>query len=685
MVLLATTAFVSALLGFLVQPILGQYILPWYGGSPGVWTSCLLFFQGALLLGYVYARFIARRFDSRVGALVHVALCTLSLIVLPIEPSASWKPVDASDPTFQILGLLAQTVGLPFLVLSATAPLVQVWAAGSGAGVLSYRLYAWSNAGSLLALLLYPLWLEEHLGRQAQVEFWSAAYLLFVALVLICGVRVYRSAAPKELEKVPWSPLPRLHEWLLWMALPAVTSGLLLATNHVISQDISVTPLLWVAPLALYLVSYIVVFSHPKAYSRALAIPVFLGALFAAIWMFRQEHDIKMSTQFVLCNAVLFGVCWVLHGELARAKPNPRYLTTYYLASALGSVLGAFFVAIIAPLVFPVVVEHQLFMVFACVLIGVLLWTQEGSPMARGRRIWAWCLFTIGGMASCFFFMGPIDRRIKNSVAVTRSFYGTLQLKEYGRGQRRILHLLDGRISHGFQFVDPRRRHQPTAYFVPRSGGGLALQYRPEGLARRVGILGLGTGTVAAYGEPGDVFRFYEINPDVTRFAKNNFTFLRDSKAELQIVEADARLALEREQPNHFDLLILDAFTGDAISRHLLTREAMALYLSHLRPGGALAINVSNMHISLIPVVLEHARHFRLQGVWIPNRWQSKVVGTYYSYWVLLVREDAPADPDIPQLLDWQPVVDAAGKPPGDGVTRVLWTDDHAPILPLLK
>jgi hypothetical protein len=407
-----------------------------------------------------------------------------------------------------------------------------------------------------------------------------------------------------------------------------------------------------------------------------------------AMWMFRQEHNIEMTTQFACCNAILFGVCWVLHGELERAKPLPRFLTSYYLAMSLGSVVGAIAVALVAPMIFPIVVEHQVSMIMACILIGVLLWLDKGSPMFQGRRVWAWCLYTLAVMYACYQFMGPIDRRMGNALEVTRNFYGTLQVKVYGRIDRpdlKIIHLLDGRISHGFQYMSGERRREPTAYFVRRSGVGLALQYNPEGLGRRVGVLGLGTGTVATYGRPGDTFRFYEINPDVIRIAREHFTFLRDSAADVRIVEGDARLALEREEPNHFDLLIIDAFTGDAISKHLLTREAVALYLNHLKPEGALAINVSNMHVSIIPVVLEHARHFRLEGVWVPNQWKSGVVGTYFSYWVLLVPADAPTNTDVPALLDWQPVVDAAGQPPGDGVSTVLWTDDHAPILPLLK
>jgi hypothetical protein len=646
----AAAVFLGAFLSFLVEPMLGRFVLPWFGGTPAVWTAAMLFFQAALLAGYAWAHGVRR-------PRWHAALLLVSLAALPVTPA--WRP--EAPPALAIPLLLAASVGLPFVALAATAPLVQTWWARRE-DAAPYRLYAWSNAGSLLALAAYPLLVEPALGRVAQTRAWSGAYAAFVALVLLL-IRRLPAPPPEE----PATP-PPLRDHLAWTAWSALGSVLLLAVTDAVSQDLSVTPLLWVLPLAVYLLTFILCFGDPRRASRKVFGPALAIASIGLVGLLHHGWRAHWALQLGGYLAVLFVFCMACHGELVRRRPPERWLTRFYLCVAAGGALGGVCVSAVAPLVFPMHVELHLAVLATWLLFGLALRRDARQrPFAKPDPTPA-ILFALFVAAIGTGLGWHVADRLGGAVEVSRNFFGVLQVKTYGEGDERILHLLDGRISHGFQrLAEPR---EPTAYFVRESGVGQALGRVLRGPpSRHVGVLGLGVGTLAAYGRAGDRLRFYEINPDVIRVARERFSFLRDSPAEVTVVPGDGRLSLEREPPQGFDLLVLDAFSGDAIPTHLLTAEAFDLYLRHLRPDGVLAVNVTNAHADAARVVRALAERSHLAATRVRHRAPS-VIGPYVSDWMLLARDAAALPPD-------------RNRPP-DGAP-VLWTDDHAPLLPLLR
>ncbi len=645
----------AACLVFLVQPMLARFALPWFGGTPAVWTASMLFFQAALLAGYAWAHGLAAR--GRRGALAHGALLLASLAVLPVTPDAAWAP-HGSEAQARLLGMLAATVGLPFVALSATAPLLQAWWARLE-GRAPYRLYAWSNAGSLLALAAYPLLVEPALGGVAQTRLWSALYGLYVLLALAVTARAWRTLPPPAAREQ--APAPPLRDHLAWTGWAAAGSVALLSTTEAIAQDLSVTPALWVLPLAIYLTSFVICFARDRQWPRAVTGPALAlasGGLVALLFHGWRAH---WTLQLAGHALALFVLCMVSHGEMVRRRPPARWLTRFYLCTAAGGALGGLLVGVVAPLVLPMQLELH--------LVVVAIWVAFVGAWRRSRTGEDALPVVLAGFLVVAVAVGlgaHAWRRLDGALEVSRSFFGVLQVKTYGRTpERRIVHLLDGRISHGFQRVTEPR--EPTAYFVRESGIGRVLS-RP-GPPRHVGILGLGVGTLAAYGRPGDRLRFYEINPDVVRVARAHFSFLRDTPAAVAVVTGDGRLSLEREPPQAFDLLALDAFSGDAIPTHLLTAEAFDLYLRHLRPDGVLAVNVSNNHADASRVVRALAARAGLRATRVRHRAPS-VLGPYLSDWMLLSRDAAQLPPDAH--------VPPSGPP-------LLWTDDHAPLLPLLR
>jgi SAM-dependent methyltransferase len=650
------TVTMAACLVFLVQPMLGRFALPWFGGTPAVWTASMLFFQAALLAGYAWAHGLAVR--GRRAALAHGALLLVSLLALPVTPDPSWAP-SGSDAQGRLLGMLAASVGLPFVALAATAPLLQAWWARLE-GRAPYRLYAWSNAGSLLALAAYPLAIEPAMGVVAQTRLWSACYAAYVLVALTVTWRAWRTLPPPV--AVEQAPPPPLRDHLAWAGWAACGSVALLATTEAVSQDLSVTPALWVLPLAIYLVSFVVCFARDRQWPRAVTGPALAVASAGLVALLFQGWRAHWTVQLAGYGAALFVLCMVSHGEMVRRRPPARWLTRFYLSTAVGGAVGGLLVGVVAPRVLPMHLELH--------AVVLAIWVGFGLAWRRSRTGDDLLPEVLVGFLVVALGVGlgmHAHRRLGGAIEVSRSFFGVLQVKTYGRTpERRIVHLLDGRISHGFQRVAAPR--EPTAYFVRESGVGRALAGVLTGGPRHVGILGLGVGTLAAYGRPGDRLRFYEINPDVVRVARTHFSFLRDTSAEVEVVTGDGRLSLEREAPQQFDLLALDAFSGDAIPTHLLTAEAFDLYLRHLRPGGVLAVNVSNNHVDASRVVRALAARTGLVATRVRHR-ATSVLGPYLSDWMLLSRDAATLPPGT----------DAPGAPP------LLWTDDHAPLLPLLR
>jgi SAM-dependent methyltransferase len=610
----------GAFLLFLVQPMAARFVLPWFGGGPTVWSTCLLFFQVALLAGYGYAH-LTRRLSLPRQAQLHVALLLLAALTLPIAPSAAWKPVDAEAPGVRILLLLAASLGAPYVVLAATAPLMQDWFARGGPGGAPYRLYAWSNAGSLAALLLYPLAVEPFLPMRAQALVWSALFMIFCLVCAWSAVRVVRVApgagvAPDAGVAGENDPAgaagyrePAAGDGVMWVVLAACGSGLLLAATNELCQNIAIVPLLWILPLTCYLLTFI--FCFADGYRRSIWAPLLLVAVGGAAWASRLSVD-----SFALQMATVFGVliagCMVCHGELVRIRPDARRLTSFYLAVAAGGSLGGVSVALVAPSVLDRLWEFPIFALLSLLLLLIAMYRDPLSRLRSGARPAVWTgLFTALCVAAvAFTWPDRSDTAIE--IARTRNFYGVMSVDDdplsVGPRMRR---LHNGRILHGAQFLDPAKKDIPATYYGDGSGIDLAIRQHPRRLAAQplhIAVVGLGAGTMAALGEAGDTIRFFEINPAAETFARRYFTFLADSAASITVVIGDARLSLERgvrDGPGAgaYDVIAVDAFSGDAIPVHLLTREALAVYLAALRPGGVLALHVSNRYLDLRPVV----------------------------------------------------------------------------------
>ena len=675
MPLYATTIFCSAFLLFLVQPIVAKQILPWFGGSANVWTTCLVFFQMVLLLGYAYSDLITRRVPARMQLRLHVTLLALSCLLLPIVPGAQWKPLGSEPPAPLILGLLAATVGLPYFLLSTTSPLVQAWFARSFPGRSPYRLFALSNFASMLALVGYPLALEPWVTTRMQSYGWSAGYALFVLLCAACawyGLGRPRTAGSTQLSSggtatAPADARPTARRQLLWCVLAATSSFLLLAVTNHICQNISSIPLLWIVPLSIYLLTFILCFDSSRWYRRDLIAAALAAALGVMGWTLADlglTHRLQLQIG-VFC-AGLFLACMFCHGELARLKPAPRYLTRFYLMVSAGGAFGSALVGIVAPLVLPAYFELALGLV-ACA--ALLAFQMRREPPVFVALAVAATLFTLGaaGWGIHDFYDGTI--------LATRNFYGVLRVQATGEGASRHRSLIHGTILHGNQYLAPELARTPTTYYTQASGVGRALEsMHPTTRTLKIGVIGLGTGTIATYGSTGDVYRFYDINPAVIRIANSEFTYLKDSYAKIETPLGDARLNLEREAPQGFDLLAIDAFSSDSIPVHLLTLEALGIYRKHMKPGGIIAFHVTNRYLDLVPVVERLAEAQGLHAVLVANDSEGGLAST--SDWVLV--SDAAASLEAPQIA-----VAAKPIPPSPGAKP--WTDDFNNIVRALK
>ncbi len=677
MILYATTIFLSAFLLFQVQPLIAKLILPWFGGSAAVWTTCMLFFQVLLLAGYVYSHALTGIRQPSRQRLVHCVLLGICLLLLPIAPDASWKPTGGDDPMLRILGLLATSIGLPYFVLSTTGPLVQAWYARTHVGAYPYRLFALSNFGSLLALLSYPLIVEPVLSAYWQAVAWSTGFALFA---LICAVLAWKSTggvaasptASAELAAPVPPPTAGLQVW--WAALAGVASALLLAFTSHLSLNIAPIPFLWVLPLLLYLASFIVCFEAPRWYRRDFYFPLLVAGLGGVCYTLIPGHlHPKIVVLVPLYAVTLFCACMVCHGELARAKPHPRYLTSFYLQLALGGALGGLFVGLLAPHFFNDLYELPIGLAALGVVTFAALYRDKKSILHRRFALPAQAVAASLVVAMTGTLAWGYGAFADSRPASVRNFYAVLKVEDSGSGENAVRELKHGTIQHGSQFLDPSRRGWPTTYYGPLSGVALAIKATNE--ARRVGVVGLGAGTLAVYGRAGDVMRFYEINPQVVDLARKQFSFLSDSKAAIEVELGDARLTLEREAPQQFNVLAVDAFSSDSIPVHLLTVEAFRAYVRHLKPGGILAIHVSNRYLDLLPVVSKAAAALSLQvkQVYATDNYD---VGVFSSDWLLLARSaDAFNSDELKEnakVLEAQPDVR-------------LWTDDFSDLHGILK
>ncbi len=683
----APAVFVGAFLLFQVQPLIGKYILPWFGGSPEVWTTCMLFFQVFLLGGYAYAHFIARYLRPRTQAVVHVVFIVAALAVLPIAPSAGWKPQGADLPTLRILLLLSACIGLPYFVLSATGPLMQNWFHRTNPTASPYRLYALSNAGSLLALISYPFLIEPIFSRATQANVWSWSLGAFAVFAGVCAMRLWKSkpietnhsdASPKSRQMSEANPPeqpPKLGTRLLWLALPAGASVELLAVTNKICQDVAVIPFLWILPLCIYLLSFIICFHHERWYIRPAFLGLFILSIIAVALVRAQSFDLSVIQQIAMYSTVLFACCMVCHGELYRLRPAPHRLTGYYLMIATGGAIGGFFVAVIAPLVFDTYLELHLGLLACCLFV---LLADEKSVLRRGSRRWVWISLIVAVGVAAIFAEGHRGDANKVAVSNSRNFFGVLTVWENDRSDptKHRFVLQHGTTFHGLQFVDSKKHRQPVAYFGRNSGAGLAIRFFRRQENRHIGVVGLGVGTIAAYGKKGDRIRFYEINPAVEHVARTRFSYLNDCPSEVDVIVGDARLSMEAEPSQEFDLLILDAFSGGAVPVHLLTVEAFEIFLRHLKSDGVIAMHVSTVYLDLQSVIWKMAKRLDLKSAWIKND-ENDAEGIFASDWIILTRDESFIN---------QKVIQAALTDPRSDFDRIdLWTDEHINLFQILK
>jgi SAM-dependent methyltransferase/MFS family permease len=668
----AVTIFLSSFLLFLVQPLIARLILPWFGGSAAVWTTCMLFFQAVLLAGYAYAHFLEKKLpQGKLQPLIHTVLLALAVAMLPISPSEAWKPAGGDEPISRILLLLAASVGLPYFLVASTSPLLQAWFARARPGENPYRLFAISNLASLIALVGYPFLFEPFLAAGQQVKLWSWLFVAFAVLCAAVAWRTPRGALTHE-SAAATAPVHR-RQIVLWLALSATGSVMLLAVTNHLTQNVAAVPLLWLAPLTLYLLTFIIAFEGKGWYRPRYVWPLVLVALLAMAWLLvDSDYHYHLALQLGVFIAGLFLGCLYCHGELYRTRPAASHLTAFYLTVSAGGALGGLLVAVVAPLTLDAYYELGIGLTVLALLAALRFGQLGRVPGFASLAV----LMGVAGSAAYDGFHYHRDVRLSE-----RGFYGVLRVKEYGSpGEnshlRRLVH---GAIMHGEQYMSVERRRFITTYYQETSGIGVAIKSRQERPGPiRVGVIGLGTGTIAAYGRAGDVYRFYDIDPRVMRLAKEEFSFLGDSAAKVELALGDARLTLEREPPQGFDVLAVDAFSSDAIPVHLITKEALGIYLRHVKSDGIVAFHVSNRFLDLIPVVARLAKEHGAHAVLVrddPDDEDDSLRSK--SDWVLVSRDAA--------ALKREAIVEGGAEEPEERPEWRTWSDDYSNLIQILK
>jgi hypothetical protein len=717
----AFSVLLSAFLLFQIQPMIGKFILPWFGGTPAVWSTVLLFFQALLTAGYAYAYWLLGRLRDRLQGVVHLVLLGVSMAALllaalawpsPLTPDASWRPAGSALPVWGIFRVLAVSVGIPYFLLASNSTLMQAWFSRDDRSQTPYRLYALSNLGSLVALVSYPLLVEPNLTLRAQAYLWSAGYVVFALSTAYLALRIYRRTKADDAQvsgesRSAEDQRPSVGVHILWIALAACASTLLASVTSQITQEVAVIPFLWVLPLTIYLLTFILAFSGGRWYSRWLYAVAFFVVAAVSIWMLVKFPPFSILTQIIVYTVLLFICCMICHSEAFKLRPHPSFLPSFYLMIALGGAMGGIFATLVAPNLFSTGYWELQWALIGC---GVLLTIvgqseraaapqrqQARSVRRRARKLGQTEVSARRTVRPVVIVSAVLVVLLAAAVVVImrafssetllarRDFYGVSRVWEINTEVpgARAYQLTHGKTVHGFQFAAGELRGVPTTFYAESSGVGLSIlnhPARPGGL--RVGALGMGIGVIASYGQSGDVYRFYEINPDVIRIAEGErgyFSYLSDSQADIQIIPGDARLSLERELQSEgsqgLDLLVLDAFSGDTIPLHLLTREAFDIYLQHLKQDGIMAVHVSNRYFDLYLEVYRLADAFDLTTALIQD--EGDGIQSYDSIWMLLTRQAESME---------LPAIAARSVPrPAIPASLPVWTDDFSNLLQILR
>jgi hypothetical protein len=729
LILFTFTIFLGALLLFWVQPMAGRMLLPLLGGVPAVWNTAMVFYQATLLAGYAYAHFATKRLGVRRQAALHLALLMLPLLALPIAIPHGWTPPTTHNPIPWLLTVLTVMVGLPFFIVSTTSPLLQRWFSTSGHRDAHdpYFLYAASNCGSLLALISYPVLIEPHLRLSQQSRWWAMGYIVVLLLMAICGIWTWRTAKSPAtaVEPNPKAAIEHLtvQRRLRWVLLAFVPCSLMLSVTTYITSEVVPIPLMWVIPLGVYLLTFILVFARRQLIPHRWMVWVLPFAVIVLLTMLgrmtlKGNSFENLPWPIAVHFAGLFIVAMFCHGELAKDRPTVAHLTEFFLWISAGGVLGGIFNALLAPLIFPTVIEYPVTLLLACLLmpqrstektkrgagsldvalpVGLGLLTAGLIQLVERSQITspnlALAMECVPPAIAClFFFRRPLRfalgalmvllattlalRPEFHNMLVSRSFFGIYKVEVDPRAN--YIHIFrHGTTMHGMQSLDPKMRRVPLLYFHRSGPLGEAIATLPRELKQQVAIVGLGAGTIACYANAGEHWTFYEIDPEVGRIASDPkyFTFLQDSPADTKVVLGDGRLSLQAAADGQFGLMILDAYTSDTPPLHLLTREALALYLQKLAPDGVLIFNISNRHLDLEPVLATLARD---AGVYSLCRIDNNISAEEFSRtgrttaWWLVMSRNEPWLKLLAQDTRWRL------PQPQNGVG--LWTDDYVSV-----
>jgi len=680
------TIFLSSFLLFQIQPILAKMALPFFGGGAAIWTACMLFFQFFLLLGYLYSHYLTKLTHLNHQVILHSILIAMSLLFLPITPFTDSLSFGWEAPQLDIIFSLLLGIGFPYFLLSSTAPLIQKWYSNNPNNTAPYRLYSLSNLGALLALLTYPLVIEPVMSTKFQGNIWSMAYGCFALSMLFTGYQLFgkqfKSLQPVETTKNEETQSGIGNTWL-WLLFSSASVILMVSTTNAMTQNIPPTPFLWILPLSIYLLTYIICFDNAKWYVRKYWFILFSCCSFAAVLMFFIGTQFNIVIQVLVYSLILFFACMLCHGELARLKPNKSKLTLFYLIIAIGGVIGSVFTSIVAEYVFTQYYEFPMGIVLVFVLLAITL-KKENTDKLISRKLEKENAFLSVASIACllafslyFFKLNYLYN--KDDVYNSRNFYGTLAVKDFTDSIQPTRMLFDGATSHGTQLISLERKNIPTSYYRFGTGVSLALQKTAVNKPKNVGIIGLGTGTLATYGNLDDNYVFYELNPNVKKAAYEYFSYLSDSLADVTVRLGDARITLQKEFDENgsqqYQVMVVDAFSSDSIPVHLLTLEAFQLYWQHLTDDGLLVLHISNNHLDLLPLVATLAENTGRKMFHFYSA--SDDINEHTAEWVIVTNNK--------DFIEDDTIIRRATYFKLKKEQRVLWTDEYSNLLSVIK